>query len=88
MITKEEKDKIILEFQMHKNDKGSTSIQIAILSKRINNLQTHLNINKKDFSANVGLKKMVSTRRSFLLYLKKNSEKEYKNLIKNLGLRK
>jgi small subunit ribosomal protein S15 len=88
MITQAEKLKLISEFGKDAKDSGSTSVQIAILTKRIDGLQQHLQINKKDYSTQRGLMQMVSTRKQLLIYLQKTSEAAYKDVIKRLGIRK
>ena len=70
-LTQERKDELIKAFQIHENDTGSPEVQIAILTERINYLNEHLKINKKDFHSRRGLLKMVGQRRSLLDYLKK-----------------
>ena len=68
-------------------DKGSTNIQVAVLSNRISNLTEHLKKNKKDQSTRRGLLKLVGRRKKLLSYLKDKSLNKYKDLIKSLGLR-
>ena len=82
------KEKIKREFQTHETDSGSTEVQIALLSKRIEELTEHLKKHKKDHSSRYGLIKMVSARRKLLDYLKKSDGARYKNLIKSLNLRR
>lgn len=88
MITQAEKLKLISEFGADAKDSGSTSVQVAILTKRIDGLQKHLEINKKDFSTQRGLMQMVNTRKKLLIYLQKTSDTAYKDVIKRLGIRK
>ena len=88
MFTKEEKAKIIKDFQLSENDKGSMVVQIALLSKRIEIMQKHMKVNKKDYSSNRGLLQMVEDRRKFLKVLKSKNEDLYQKTIKRLGLRK
>jgi small subunit ribosomal protein S15 len=73
---------------MHENDTGSPEVQIAILSERINYLNEHLKVNKKDHHSRRGLLKMVGQRRSLLEYLKKNDFDRYRNIVNRLGLRR
>ena len=88
MITQAEKLKLISEFGKDAKDSGSTSVQIALLTKRIDGLQKHLTVNKKDFSTKRGLMQLVNTRKKLLIYLQKTSETAYKDVIKRLGIRK
>lgn len=88
MISKEKKQEIIDKFATHEGDTGSAQVQVAILTYRINELNEHLKIHKKDHHSRRGLMKMVGKRRSLLNYLKNNDLDEYKSLIKRLELRK
>lgn len=88
MLTKQEKDKIIKEFQLSENDRGSDVVQIAVLSRRIAIMQKHMETNKKDFHSRRGLIQMVEDRRHFLKYLKARDTELYQKTIKSLGLRK
>lgn len=88
MITQAEKLVLVKEFGKNEKDTGSTAVQIAILSKRIDGLQGHLKINKKDFSTQRGLMQLVNTRKKLLIYLQEMSEIEYQDVIKRLGIRK
>jgi len=88
MLNTAEKLKIIQEFGKNEKDSGSTAVQIALLSNRINLLQAHLEKFKKDFSTKRGLLKLVSSRKKLLSYLHKEDEAAYKDVIKRLGLRK
>ena len=87
-LTKEEKTKLIEEYQLDKNDTGSIEVQVALLTKRINDLNEHLKVHKHDFHSNRGLLKMVGQRKSLLNYLAKNDVQRYRALVKKLGLRK
>ena len=87
-ITTENKKKVIEKFAIEKGDTGSPQVQIAILTERINNLTGHFKDHKKDVHSRRGLLKMVNRRRSLLDYLKVKDDKLYKNIIKDLGLRK
>jgi small subunit ribosomal protein S15 len=80
--------KTIKKFQTHQNDTGSTEVQAAVLSEKINALSSHLQTHKKDVDSRMGLLKMISHRRSLLSYLDKKSPERYKKLIGQLGLRK
>ena len=88
MITKEIKEQIIKDYQLKEGDTGSPEVQIAILTYRINDLNEHLKIHKKDHHSRRGLLKMVGKRRALLEYLKKNDIEGYRNLIARLGIRK
>ena len=83
-----EKKEVIKEFGKKDTDTGSTEVQIALLTKRINELSDHFKINKKDHHSRRGLLGMVNNRRKLLKYLKGKNESEYLSLIKKLGLRK
>jgi len=86
-MDRDAKDAIKQEFQLHDSDSGSSDIQIALLSKRIEDLTGHLKSHRKDHSSRHGLIKMVSQRRKLLDYLKCKDEARYKGLIKRLKLR-
>jgi small subunit ribosomal protein S15 len=87
-ITAEEKKSIVAEHKMHEKDTGSPEVQIAILTKRINELTDHLRTHKKDHSSRRGLLKMVSKRNSLLKYLTREDRTRYQQIIGKLGLRK
>ncbi len=76
------------QFQRHESDSGSSEVQIAVLTKRVQHLTEHLKSNSKDHSSRFGLIKMVTRRRRLLNYLKRTNEEGYKSLIKELGLRR
>ncbi|HHZ20592.1 MAG TPA: 30S ribosomal protein S15 [Firmicutes bacterium] len=82
------KAEIISQFQLHEGDTGSPEVQIAILTKRINDLTEHLKVHKKDHHSRRGLLKMVGQRRGLLNYLAKNDIQRYRSIIERLGLRK
>lgn len=88
MLTKRVKSKIIEEYQRHEKDSGSAEVQIALLTRQIEELTAHLKKNPKDQSSRRGLLKMVGHRRRLLGYLQKKEPKTYESLIKKLGLRK
>ena len=88
MLDKAVKAQIIADNATHEGDTGSPEVQIAILTKRINELTEHLKVNKKDHHSRRGLLKMVGKRRALLEYLKKNDIEGYRNLIARLGIRK
>lgn len=83
-----EKDKIIGDFKTHESDTGSSEVQIALLSARINHLTEHLRTHRKDFHTRRGLLAMAARRRKLLDYLKKHNLEKYNELIQRLGLRK
>ena len=87
-MLKEEKNAIIKEYAQHEGDTGSPEVQIALLTKRINDLTEHLKTHKKDHHSRRGLLKMVGQRRGLLAYLKKVDIERYRALIEKLGLRK
>ena len=87
MITKEQKQEIIKEYQLFEGDTGSSDVQIAILTYRINDLTEHLKANPKDHSRR-GLYKMIGQRRGLLNYLQSKDIERYRELIKKLKIRK
>ena len=88
MLLKEEKTAVIEANKTHEKDTGSPEVQIAILSKRINDLTEHLKVHKKDFHSKRGLLKMSGDRRKLLNYLMKKDVNRYGAIISKLGLRK
>lgn len=88
MLTKENKNKIIEDYRINDSDTGSPEVQVAILTKRINELTEHLKTHKKDHSSRRGLLKMVGARSSLLKYIRNKDVKRYRELIGRLGLRK
>ncbi|MBP9675073.1 MAG: 30S ribosomal protein S15 [Bacteriovoracaceae bacterium] len=88
MVTNLERKEIIKKFGKNENDSGSTAVQIALLTKRIETLAPHFEKNKLDFHSKRGLLKMIGSRRSLLRYLAKTSDEGYQFVIKELGLRK
>lgn len=88
MISKERKQEIINQFGRNPQDTGSSEVQIALLTERINQLNDHLKDNKKDHHSRRGLLKMVGQRRNLLEYLKRTDLEGYRALIAKLGLRK
>ncbi|HUU39972.1 MAG TPA: 30S ribosomal protein S15 [Desulfatiglandales bacterium] len=88
VLTNKDKKEIIDKFQIHEKDTGSSKVQIALLTKRINDLADHFKLHPKDHHSRRGLLKMVGQRRRFLNYLKKRDPDQYKILIQELGLRK
>lgn len=88
MIDVIEKQKIIDTYKMHEKDTGSSEVQIALLTERINYLTEHLKANKKDHQSKLGLLKLVGQRRKLLKYIGTKNKEEYKKLIAKLGIRK
>ena len=81
-------NKKIRELAIHEKDTGSSEIQIALLTEKIENLSKHMNMFKKDKHSSVGLVKAVNKRKKLLDYLKKNKLDSYKNVISKLNIRK
>ncbi len=88
MLTTEKKQKLIKDYKLHNKDTGSPGVQIAILSKEIKDLLSHLKKNPKDNHSRRGLLKMVIKRKKLLAYLENESEKRYASIIKKIGLKK
>ena len=87
-ITAEQRKQIVTDFRTHAKDTGSPEVQIAILTKRINELTEHLKSHMKDHSSRRGLLKMVGKRNSLLKYLTREDRTRYQQIIGKLGLRK
>ena len=87
-MTNEQKTAIIKEYATHAGDTGSPEVQIAVLTFRINELNEHLKIHKKDHHSRRGLLKMVGHRRNLLAYLQKKDIERYRSIIARLGIRK
>ena len=88
MLLKEQKAEIIENYKLHDGDTGSPEVQIAILTRRINDLTEHLKANKNDHHSRRGLLKMVGQRRNLLGYLMKAVIGRYRAIIAKLGIRK
>ena len=88
MILKEVKTEVITSNRLHETDTGSPEVQIAILTARINELNEHLKVHKKDNHSRRGLLKMVGKRRKLLVYLQNNDIERYRAIVAKLGLRK
>lgn len=88
MISKERKAEIVKTYGKNEQDTGSTEVQVALLTERINELTEHLKVNKKDHHSRRGLLKMVGQRRNLLAYLQRKDLEGYRALIAKLGLRK
>lgn len=87
-MVKEVKQEVIGKYKLHDNDTGSPEVQIAILTERINHLNEHLKIHKKDHHSRRGLLKMVGHRRGLLNYLQDKDIERYRVIIEKLNLRK
>lgn len=87
-ITNEEKTNTIQTFKTHDKDSGSPEVQVALLTKRINNLTGHFKKHLKDYHSRRGLLMLVGQRRRLLSYLKDSSVARYNKIVKDLGLRK
>jgi small subunit ribosomal protein S15 len=87
-LAKETKEQIVSDFRTHEMDTGSPQVQVALLSKRINDLADHFRTHKKDNHSRRGLLKMVSQRRSMLDYLKRTDIDRYHEVVTRLGLRR
>ena len=87
-MDKEKKNAIIEQYKIHEKDCGSSEVQIALLTERINQLTEHLKVHRHDHHSQRGLLKLVGQRRRLLAYLNKENLESYQNLIAKLGLRK
>jgi len=87
-MEKEKKQAIVQEYRSGENDTGSTEVQVALLTNRINELTEHLKVHTHDHHSRRGLIKLVGQRRRLLQYLTKNDVERYRQLIARLGLRK
>ena len=87
-MTQEEKNAVIAEYATHEGDTGSPEVQVALLTRRINDLTGHLKVHKKDHHSRRGLLMMVGHRRNLLTYLQNNDIERYRSLIARLGIRK
>ena len=87
-MTKERKQEVINTFKRDENDTGSSEVQIALLTERINELTEHLKVHKKDNHSRRGLLMMVGKRRNLLNYLSQNDLPKYREIVEKLNLRK
>ena len=87
-MTKERKQEIINTFKRDENDTGSSEVQIALLTERINELTEHLKVHQKDNHSRRGLFKMIGKRRNLLNYLAKKDLPRYREIVKQFNLRK
>jgi small subunit ribosomal protein S15 len=88
VLTSKDKQEIIESFKIHEKDTGSSNVQIALLTKRIDHLTDHFKVHPKDHHSRRGLLKMVGQRRRLLNYLKRKDAAQYRMIIQQLGLRK
>ena len=88
MLTSEKKGKIIDDFKTHNGDTGSPEVQVALLTRRINELTEHLKSHPKDHASRRGLLKMVGNRSALLRYVSRKDVSRYQQIINRLGLRK
>ena len=88
MLTKQQKQKIVSDFEIHPGDTGSPEVQIALLTQKIEELTEHLKTHRKDHASRRGLLKMVGNRAALLKYVGKKDIKRYQEIISRLGLRK
>lgn len=88
VLQSKDKKEIIEKFKVHERDTGSSSVQIALLTRRINDLTNHFKIHPKDHHSRRGLLKLVGQRRRLLNYLNRKDPGQYRALIQDLGLRK
>ena len=87
-MDKAKKTETIGEYALHEGDTGSTEVQVALLTERINQLTSHMAANRHDYHTQRGLIKLVGKRRRLLAYLSREDVDRYNSLIKRLGLRK
>lgn len=87
-VAVEKKKKLVTDYARHQKDTGSTEVQVALLTERINHLTDHLKVHKKDFTSRHGLLMMVGQRRRLLKFLEDADKGRYENLITRLGIRK
>ncbi len=87
-VTLEQKKNIIEKYKLHEKDTGSSDVQVAVMTERIQQLTEHLRIHPKDHNSRRGLLKLVAKRRKLLDYLMRTAENRYKKLIEQLNLRK
>jgi small subunit ribosomal protein S15 len=86
-LTKERKQEIISEFQVHETDTGSSDLQVAVLTARIERLSQHLQQHKKDYASRRGLMKLIGQRKRLLKYIRRKDPQHYQQLIQRLGIR-
>jgi small subunit ribosomal protein S15 len=86
-LLQQRKQEIISEYQVHETDTGSSDVQVAMLTARINKLSEHLRSNKKDHASRQGLLRMIGMRKRLLAYIQKQDQARYRALITRLGIR-
>lgn len=86
-LTQQRKQELISDYQVHETDTGSSDVQIAMLTERINRLSEHLRANQKDHSSRRGLLKLIGQRKRLLSYIQKEDRERYRALIGRLGIR-
>jgi small subunit ribosomal protein S15 len=87
-LTQERKQEIVSQYQLHATDTGSSDLQVAMLTDRINRLSEHLKTNKSDHSSRRGLLKMIGQRKRLLAFIQAESVQRYQNLADRLGIRR
>lgn len=87
-LTQERKQELMAEYQVHETDTGSSDLQVAMLTDRINKLTEHLKTNKHDHASRRGLLKMIGRRKRLLSYINNRDSQRYQALIKRLGIRR
>jgi small subunit ribosomal protein S15 len=87
-LEKEKKGAIVEQFRLHEKDTGSTAVQVALLTERVNQLTEHLKVHREDHHSQRGLLMLVGQRKRLLAYLKREDVGRYRDLIERLGLRK
>ena len=88
MLEKEQKDNLITAHHRHQTDTGSSEVQVALLTERINRLTEHLKVHRHDYHSRRGLLMMVGQRRRQLTYLNNQDVERYRSIVSKLGLRK
>lgn len=86
-LTQQRKQELIADYQVHETDTGSSEVQIAMLTERINRLSEHLKANQQDHSSRRGLLKLIGQRKQLLAYVQKSNKEKYQALIARLGIR-
>ncbi len=86
-LTQQRKQELISDYQVHETDTGSSEVQIAMLTERINRLSEHLKANQQDHSSRRGLLKIIGQRKQLLAYVQKSNKEKYQALIARLGIR-
>lgn len=87
-LTTKEKQSLVQDFRTHETDTGSPEVQVALLSRRIEQLTSHVQANPKDFHTRLGLTKLVARRRRLLNYLQRENFQRYKDVVQKAGLRR